>query len=136
MTDYSQLSRSDLMARLRAAEAELEHVRADREAGNGRADFGGGERAAASTELRRCAEARLKTQQPQSDRSLAEADSLRLIHELHVHQIELELQNEELQETRARLEQNLKRYTDLYDFAPVGYFTVTSDCLLYTSRCV
>lgn len=126
MTDYSQLSRSDLVARLRAAEAKLERIQATKEVGNKRADFGGGA-LTASTELRRCAEARLKTQQPQSDRSLAEADSLRLIHELHVHQIELELQNEELQETRARLEQNLKRYTDLYDFAPVGYFTVTSD---------
>ena len=45
----------------------------------------------------------------------------RLIHELEVHQIELELQNEELRQARAELEAN---YNELYDFAPVGYFTL------------
>jgi len=53
-----------------------------------------------------------------------EADALRLQHELQVHQIELELQNAELERSRDELEAALERYTDLYDFAPVGYFTL------------
>jgi PAS domain S-box-containing protein len=45
-----------------------------------------------------------------------------LIHELKVHQVELELQNEELLKVRAELESSLENYTSLYEFAPVGYF--------------
>jgi PAS domain S-box-containing protein len=55
----------------------------------------------------------------------SEADALRLLHELQVHQIELELQNDELKETRAVLEAALSRYTNLYDLAPVGYLVVS-----------
>ena len=47
----------------------------------------------------------------------------RLVHELQVHQIELEMQNKELAQSDAALEAALTRYTALYDFAPVGYFT-------------
>ena len=54
-------------------------------------------------------------------------DLTRLVHELRVHQIELEMQNEELQRVRNELEQGLSRYTDLYDFAPVGYVTLGKD---------
>jgi two-component system cell cycle sensor histidine kinase/response regulator CckA len=46
---------------------------------------------------------------------------------LQVHQIELEMQNEELQEARAGLEAGLAQYSDLYDFAPVGYLTLDKD---------
>lgn len=52
-------------------------------------------------------------------------DPDRLIHELEVHQIEMEMQNEELVRIRGELETLLERFTDLYDFAPVGYLTLT-----------
>ncbi len=48
----------------------------------------------------------------------------RLVHELQVHQIELELQNEELLQARTAVERGLQQYTELYDFAPAGYFTL------------
>jgi PAS domain S-box-containing protein len=47
-----------------------------------------------------------------------------LFQELQVHQIELELQNQELRDTQVALEDAQRKYTDLYDFAPVGYFTL------------
>ena len=55
------------------------------------------------------------------------ADVQRVVHELHVHQIELEVQNAELLETRTRLEHALARYTELYDSAPIGYLTLHLD---------
>ena len=52
------------------------------------------------------------------------ADALTLLHELQVHQIELEMQAQELHESRAELEQALRRQLVLYDFQPVGCFTI------------
>lgn len=52
------------------------------------------------------------------------ADTRRLLHELQVHQIELEMQNEELQTARNEMEAGMVKYSELYDFAPVGYFTL------------
>jgi PAS domain S-box-containing protein len=72
-------------------------------------------------ELRRRAEVRLRDQQ-KGQRS--KPGTQRLLHELEVHQIELEMQNAELQKTRDELEAALEKYTDLYDFAPVGYFSI------------
>jgi PAS domain S-box-containing protein len=54
-------------------------------------------------------------------------DTHRLLHELQVHQIELEMQNAELHKARDSLETLLERYTDLYDFSPVGYFTLGTE---------
>lgn len=81
-----------------------------------------------ASELRRQAEARLSQRKKKAAAHPAmEADTQRLIHELEVHQIELEMQNKELQQSRAELEALLCQYTDLYDFAPVGYFTLGLD---------
>ena len=50
-------------------------------------------------------------------------DAQKLVHELEVHQIELEMQNEALRQAEATLIASREKYADLYDFAPVGYFT-------------
>jgi PAS domain S-box-containing protein len=77
-----------------------------------------------AAELRRRAEERLRKQHPKSRPGRTEADTERLVHELEVHQIELEMQNEELQKARGDMEVALERYSELYDFAPVGYLTL------------
>lgn len=77
--------------------------------------------------LRRRAEVRLRAAETKGVPARKEADTRRLVHELQVHQIELEMQNEELRESRAQVEDGLDRYTDLYDFAPVGYVTLGRD---------
>ena len=56
-----------------------------------------------------------------------EANSRRLVHEPQMHQIELEMQNEELIQARLDAEAVHRQFTDLYDFAPIGYFTLTRD---------
>lgn len=87
-------------------------------------------------DLRRQAEARLRNLRqdyratagiPDAGAPDHKADPRRLVHELQVHQIELELQNAELQAARDRMEVLVDQYTDLYDFAPVGYFTLAAD---------
>lgn len=74
--------------------------------------------------LRRQAEARLAEGRTPRPLAGGEAGLHRLIHELQVHQIELELQNAELATARHEIETGLARYTELYDFAPIGYFTL------------
>lgn len=55
-------------------------------------------------------------------------DTDELLHELNVHQIELEIQNEELREAQIKLENSKRKYFDLYNFAPDGYFTLNIGC--------
>jgi len=91
--------------------------------------------------LRQKAEELLKKKSPTTVSALSEAETLKLIHELEVHQFELVIQNEELKLHQVELEiQNneltlaneqaetdAKKYTELYDFAPSGYFTLSKD---------
>jgi len=86
-----------------------------------------GKPSSSAAELRREAEERLRKQETKRARPGTELDPQRLLHELQVHQIELEMQNEELKQARVAVEAALERYTDLYDFAPVGYFTLGRD---------
>jgi PAS domain S-box-containing protein len=77
-----------------------------------------------ASKLRRLAELQYKARRKHPTLSRTEADTARINHELEVHQIELEMQNAELQEASDKVETLLETYTDLYDFAPVGYFSV------------
>lgn len=77
--------------------------------------------------LRKKAEDKLKQMQNINPVSGLEIDVKRLIHELQVHQIELEMQNEELVNSNERAEMALKKYTMLYDFAPMGYFSLNQE---------
>jgi PAS domain S-box-containing protein len=65
--------------------------------------------------------------QPVNLTDLSAADIQALIHNLQVHQIELELQNEELRRVQLDLQAAGGRYADLYNFAPVGYFTLDTN---------
>ncbi|MCW5601476.1 PAS domain-containing protein [Nitrosomonas sp.] len=55
------------------------------------------------------------------------ANALKLLHELQVHQVELDLQHEQMEQNLNELSEVLARYVELYEFAPVGYFIVDSE---------
>ncbi|MFO7966332.1 MAG: PAS domain-containing protein, partial [Archaeoglobaceae archaeon] len=57
-------------------------------------------------------------------KELSQEDIRKLIHELRIHQYELEVQNEELRSTQEELERSSNSYFELFDLAPIGYFTV------------
>ena len=73
--------------------------------------------------LRQKAEMLLNNRVKKSE--LNEYNNLRLIHELEVHQVELEMQNDELKLANGRAERAKTKYTELYDCAPLGYLTLT-----------
>lgn len=85
-------------------------------------------------DLRRHAEDELRnTFEPGDDDDLAKMSGeniASLIHELRVHQIELQLQNEELRRIQEELEKTRDRYSHLYDSAPIGYMTVSEKGIL------
>ena len=74
-------------------------------------------------DIRQLAEDKLKTELSQSYPVLSEADVMKLVHELEVHRIELEMQNEELLADQLEIQ----RANDFYDYAPAGYFTLSPE---------
>lgn len=79
-------------------------------------------------QLRKAAEAELARRAPMMAVQARSVDGLQ--HELQVHQIEVEMLNEALRQTRAALEESRDRYLDLYDFAPVGLLTLTPEAII------
>ena len=87
--------------------------------------------------LRRAAEKITRgetSRSPASQRALTIKTSQRILHELQVHQIELEMQNQELRHSLRELESARSRYFDLYDLAPVGYVTFSNAGLIQESN--
>lgn len=79
-------------------------------------------------ELRYLAEEKLNENRNKAEKNSAmNADTQHLVHELEVHQIELEMQNEQMIQQQKDMEVTLNMYADLYAFAPVGYFVLTHD---------
>ena len=77
---------------------------------------------AKAAELRVKAEQRLHAGKANPAAAVSETDARALLHELQVHQIELEMQNEELLRACVAAQEASENYYDLFDFAPVGYF--------------
>src|SRR5450631_3724718 len=83
-----------------------------------------------AAKLRSKAEERVKSKTADMRHSLSMEEMPRTVHELEVHQIELEMQNAELRQSREELEAALEKYTKLYDFASVGYLTLDRDGII------
>lgn len=75
--------------------------------------------------LRQKAEELLKKKTISTDTHFTDIEIFKLVHELDVHQIELEMQNEELHLANIRAETDAEKYLNLYDFAPSGYLTLS-----------
>lgn len=80
-----------------------------------------------AVDIRQKATELLKEKQMNISAKQSESDSLKLIHELEVHQIELELVNEEIKLAVEKSELIAEKYTNLYDFATSGYYTLTKN---------
>jgi PAS domain S-box-containing protein len=84
-------------------------------------------------ELRKLAEQKM-AQFTENAEALSPGEAQRNLHELRVHQIELEMQNEDLRNSQTELEAVRARYFSLYDLAPVGYFTINEQRLILESN--
>jgi two-component system, chemotaxis family, sensor kinase Cph1 len=84
------------------------------------------DRDARTAELRNRALEAIKSMSSSMDMMPVE-DVRKLVEELHIHQVELEMQNDELRSMQVELEKSRKKYSDLYDFAPVGYLTLSEE---------
>lgn len=86
------------------------------------------------SQLRRDAEKKYVIIQKASKKASIEIDTTKLLHELEVHKIELEMQNAELQQAKEKAEQSANKYTQLYDelfnFIPAGYFKIDSGSII------
>ncbi|BAN34527.1 diguanylate cyclase/phosphodiesterase with PAS/PAC sensor(s) [Sulfuricella denitrificans skB26] len=82
-----------------------------------------------SRQLRADAETQLALT-PSSCTSRSSLPAEGLLHELQVYQVELEMQNEELRQAHRALEESRDRYVDLYEFAPISYFTLTREGII------
>lgn len=80
--------------------------------------------------LRNLAEEKLKAAGEKKIISAEEADLQKLVHELQVHQIELEMQNDELRHAYETAEKALKNYTMLFDLSPMGYITLDQEAAI------
>ena len=85
------------------------------------------------SDLRLRAEEMLQKQLETLDK-IQPADVQRLVHELRVHQIELEMQNDELRRTQQELEASREKYFDFYDLAPVGYVFINEKGIVLDSN--
>lgn len=81
-----------------------------------------------SLELRNKAEDQLNKEATIANFRTSELDYLKIVHELQIHQIELEMQNDELVIAKEKAELAQAKYTELYDFSPSGYISITRDC--------
>ncbi len=77
--------------------------------------------------LRQKAEEILKSRNVKFNPDKIDAETLKLIHELDVHQVELEMQNEELVLSKKKAEEDAEKFANLYDFAPSGYLTLSKE---------
>jgi len=90
-------------------------------------------RSSQAVDMRKQAEAiahERNTRMPKNLDAMSPEETRQTLHELHVHQIELEIHNEELRRTQEQLDTERARYFDLYDLAPVGYCTLSEKGLI------
>jgi len=80
--------------------------------------------------LREKAEESLKKKLSKRNENTSELDTQKLFHELEVHQIELEMQNEELILARTAAEEAAEKYTEIFDFSPLGYFVLSKEGII------